>query len=454
MSPTHERRKQRIIDHAEALLPNRKFGHGHNFILSTDEACLVGSAVATRNNKVINEVLSEPILQMDEYYDSFTITELTKEWTAEVQRATDSDATLLEYLTDPTYQAKLDDVLSGRSDEKLEFPPIVMTKLLETILYATSPSGTTEFYPRAVGPRRRISKTQTLYERANYLLCTLADREIGVRTIREGLLADDETTLDSFLENLSRVHLAQKVIAETITKFSDGEADSLRIATLQKLEYGEDDFDELVGTHILTWELLPTEISDRPDRSTVIRDIVTGFAKTEEQRRAIKDEWHDERIDTLFEVAHIGTQQGREAELYISSTFNTGAGLYIAASLTHPLDKEKRIVVADNPINGNALYMVDELLTETDDEGRRYGWREVLGSHKRIARARGARRRYHTGDWSQLSRAVCEYGGDFKLSQQKRREAEDKANAKYLEPPSMSAYEALQTAIERAKQSL
>jgi len=455
MTPSHERRKRTIIERAEELVPKRHSALAHNFMLSTDEAYIVGSAVASRNKKVIDDILEEPVKQMDEHYETFSIAELRDEWTGEIQRLTGVEATLQQFLTDKKYQKHLDDLLSGRDGNYLDFRPIAMTKFLETVLYVTAPEGIQTFQPREQRPPRRRAIGATLHHRANYLLTSTANRPLGVRGIREGLLAGDESTLDDFLENLSRVHLSQKVIEHTIEQYESGNAEKLRLKVLAELDGSDEDgFDELVGTHILNWEMLPNELADRPDRTSRIRDVVRGAARTDEQRRAIDKEWHDERIDLLFEIAHIGSGQGRGAELYISSAFTSGKGLYIATSLSHPLDPSKRIVVADNPIGGNALYMVDELLTESDSDGRQFAWREVLGSHKHIARSRGARRRYHTGNWSELAKAVCEYGGDYQLAERKRLEAAEKANAAYLADPNIDAYEALQAALTRARHLL
>jgi hypothetical protein len=104
---------------------------------------------------------------------------------------------------------------------------------------------------------------------------------------------------------------------------------------------------------------------------------------------------------------------GRHPEIYISSTFNNGAGLYLAVGLDHPQDSSKQIVVADNPVCGNALYFVDEMNTQSYD-GIPYAWNEVLGASKQIARDRGATRRYHTGNWVEVARAVCEYTGEHR----------------------------------------
>lgn len=450
MSPNHEHRTKRIIEQAETLLPHRNFGGAHNFMLSTDEAFIVGSAVASRNHKVLCDILSEPIEQMEEHYDSFSIQELKDEWTDEIQRTTGMEGTLKDFLVEPTHQDALDDVLCGRFGENLDLKPIVMTKLLETILYATAAEGTETFKPRLQGPARRISRRMRLNSRANLLLNTEANRELGVRNIREGLLEGDEEALDTYLESMARVRLAQKVVGDTINRYQEGQADTLREGVFAQLEE-RDGFDELLQSHILTWEMLPKEITDSPNRTKLIKEIIEDNARTNKQRASVRDNWHDERIDTLFEIAHLSTTQGRSADIYISSTFDGGAGLYIAAVLSHPLEGGKSITIADNPLNGNALYTVDEQLTESDDDGRQYGWKEVLGTYKRVARSRGARRRYHTGDWSQLAKAVCEYGGDHKLAEQKRREAAKKADGPYLVDPSLDVYEALQQALARAR---
>ena len=409
----------------------------HNFILTEEDARTIGNAVSRRDTKTITDMLADPVTQLEEHYDEISIDELKGEWQAEIARLTGLDKSLPEIVADKELSAVLEQALTRNNGTDFELRPIAYTKLLRTILYATMDDDA-DFSPRISGPRRGSTSQGRLHNRVNHLIASQADREIGVRGIREGILDLDETVLDVFLENYSRVRLAQNVIAEALEASHEGRLSELKRKTLEELS-ADVDFDELLGTHILTWTMLPAELASSPDRNRIIKKKIKDEAKTDKQRKSIEDNWHDERIDLLFEVAHIAKRQGRDATIHISNTFDGGAGLYLAAELTHPADSEKRIVVADNPIFGNAIYMVDELTTESDSTGRQFGWKEVLGTYRKIARKRGARRRYHTGDWMDIARAVCSYSGNERLAKQKQSEADERARQSALS--SMSASE-------------
>lgn len=447
MSPMKRQRDKAIISHAEALLPNSNYGDGHNFMISHEEALTVGQAVATRNHKKLRDTLSGAIDQLEDHYESFSIEDLKGEWEAELQRVTGEDGSFLDFMDDSTKAAKLDDCLARRDGTtRLELKPIAYVKLLETIAYATAADDLDAFDPRAALSTRR-RKRGNLYSRSVTILEQLCTDEPGVRQIREKLLAGDESALDAYFVNLSRMRVAQKAYANIIETFEDGNAGTQKYKVRHQLDIANG-FNELLNTHILSWEMLPKEITDSPDRNRAIKTIISDNSKN---KSLVGDRWNDERIDVLFETANLASSQGRSADIYISSTFDGGAGLYLAAVLAHPLDSDKKLVVADNPLKGNALYIVDEQLTEYDEgTGEQYEWREVLGVYRRVARARGARRRYHTGDWSQLPRAVCEYGGNYKLAEQKKREYEQSSSS-VQEPKDVNgAYEGLLAAIARA----
>jgi hypothetical protein len=201
---------------------------------------------------------------------------------------------------------------------------------------------------------------------------------------------------------------AYGVIAE---KFNDGKA-------LEARKVARDDLgalrteEELMLTHLLSWTILPPEISERRDKRA-LKQAAMDRAVSDHQRKRLEEDWLDERIELIFDIARLGLDANRNPNIFISNTFDNGAGLYLAVGLTHPQDASKQVVVADNPVNGNALYMVDELNTQKRN-GESYVWNEVLGANKRIARERGATRRYHTGNWVEVARAVCEYTGEHR----------------------------------------
>ena len=446
MSPKHQERQRQIVESAELVLPNRVLPDSHNFILSDDDARQVGAAVSRRDMRFITDMLAEPVAQLEDHYDQIEIAELSSEWQAEIARATGIDMSLVDLLADAEGAECLDKALSyPTGEEAISLHPISHTKLLRTLLYVTHDETREGFNPREVGPRRRSTAVGRLNERVNHLLVAQANRDIGVRGIREGILDLDENVLDTFLENYSRVRLSQNVIAEALEAGRNGTIPELKRRILSELT-NEQDFDELIGSHILTWEILGIDHGSA-NRNSRIKEHAKSRASTEKQRRAIEDNWHDERIDLLFEVAHIAKRQGRRADIYISNTFDSGAGLYLATVLSHPHAEDKNIVVADNPIFGNALYIVDELTTESDRTGRQYGWREVLGEVRQIARKRGARRRYHVGDWKSTAKAVCSYGGNAEVAARKQHEAAEKMHENSLRDVSASDTIA---ALERA----
>ena len=109
MSPSESRNRQ-IIESAEALLVERAHGEGHNFMLSRDEAVVVGEAVASRDHKTLRSILSGAIEQLEDHYDSFMIGDLKSDWESEIQRATGLEGNLLDLITDEDKRCALDDV--------------------------------------------------------------------------------------------------------------------------------------------------------------------------------------------------------------------------------------------------------------------------------------------------------------------------------------------------------
>jgi hypothetical protein len=217
--------------------------------------------------------------------------------------------------------------------------------------------------------------------------------------------------MDTYLRRSSIMSLAREaygLIAERLDEGAVGDARKIARDDLGALRTDE----ELMLTHLLSWSILPAEINQRRDKKA-LKQAAMDLAVSDHQCKRLEEDWSDERIELIFDIARLGMDAGRHPDIYISSTFNNGAGLYLAVGLDHPQDSSKQIVVADNPVCGNALYFVDELNTQTHD-GIPYAWNEVLGASKKIARDRGATRRYHTGNWVEVARAVCEYTGEHR----------------------------------------
>lgn len=448
MSPEVKSQHETVLESAEVLLTERGMGcEGHSFILSKNEAVGIGHAVNSRDHKTLREILGGAVDRLEEDYDTITFDDLRPVWEDELRNVTGIDGNFLEIIDSKEGVGRLDDVLSGRvTPSRLNLSPTATVKLLETLVYATAPEGIDDFNPsHATSPRYR-KQHGGLYARSLNLLERYASEEPGIRKVREGLLAENELVLDRYLTSYAKARLAQKACANIIEQFSEGRADELRQSVREQLADGVE-LEALVETHILDWELLPPGLSDP-------REYVKSQANdTEDVRRA----WEEERINGLFNIAELARQQGRSAQIFVSNTFDNGAGLYLAAVLSHPIDKTRSVVIADNPIKGNALYIVDEQLTEFDTAiDQQYGWREVLGQHKQVARQRGARRRYHSGNWSELARAVCEYGGDYQLAKAKRAKHDKRQQETVSQAPtslmSTAARQALMEAIKRAEE--
>lgn len=448
---SHKERKRIIMNRAEVILANNPCGDTDDFILSTQEARDVGDAVGTRNHKKLRDILSVPIEQLENHYDILSINDLKGEWASELQRITGRDGDIIDLLDNELSEHQINNALVDQtSDSHIQMNPLQYVKFLETVVYATAPVGTQEFDPRFATSARLRKGRHKLHARCLTILEMFANHEPGVRTVRENILDGDANALSIYLSNLSRTRLAQKALANIISEFDEGNADTMRELVREELSE-KTDFDELSRTHILNWEMLPKEITDSPNRNKYIRKLIEDRAKTPEKRRDIARAWDDKRIDVLFDTASYATRQKREAAIYISSTFDGGAGLYLAAVLDHPLDTEKCVVIADNPIEGNALYFVDEQLAEIDSRGSQYGWKDVLGTHRRIARERGARRRYHTGNWAQLPRAICEYGGNYQAASEKKKIVEEASKDRDL-VESLEATDLLRAAIARSRE--
>lgn len=429
MRETAPQRHNQITHKAKELLTDKSLGSGtHRFLISANEAVMVGEAVSHRDYRALNEILSSAVDGMRGVYHEMPIDSVQSAWERSLQQTTDLPGDTLEFIQSNTHREGLIHLFEDDSyGDALDMDPIVYVKMLETIAYASAPD-VPDFKEQYFTARncRKGTDERALFSRTMLTLRTLSDQEPGIRNVREKLLDDDASGVDEYLRRLSTMMLAREAYGTIVDDFSDGQANTMREAVCHELGALHAD-EELALTHLLSWTILPPEISEKRDKRA-LKQAAMERAVSDYQRKRLEEDWSDERVEFIFDTARLGHEARRNPQIYISNTFDNGAGLYLAVGLTHPQDVTKQIVIADNPVNGNALYFVDELNTE-NHHGTPYAWNEVLGTSKRLARDRGATRRYHTGNWVEVAHAVCEYTGEHN----KPRRAND---AKTLTPAS------------------
>jgi|GEM_PF-2015111 len=414
MKETPLKRRNLITDKAKELLTDAPLGsENHRFLMSAKEASVVGEAIGRRDHDALDGVLGGAIDEMNRVYGEVTVDTVQSTWERSLQRATGLPGDTLEFINSAMHREELIHLLEQDSyGDVLNIDPIAYVKMLETLAVATAPD-VNDFKERyfTAKDNRKADSERALFSRSMLTLRDLSDQEPGIRNVREKLLEGDASGMDTYLRRKSIMSLAREAygsIAERLHEGAVGDARKIARDDLGALRTDE----ELMLTHLLSWSMLPPEINQRRDKRA-LKQAAMDLAVSHHQRKRIEEDWSDERVELIFDIARLGMDAGRHPDIYISSNFTNGAGLYLAVGLDHPQDSSKQIVVADNPVCGNALYFVDEMNTQSHD-GISYGWTEVLGENKRLARERGATRRYHTGDWVEVARAVCEYTGEHR----------------------------------------
>jgi hypothetical protein len=414
MTETATVRRELITGKAKELLTGKSVGgENHRFLMSANEAHTVGEAISRRDYDGLNQVLGSAVRTMTDAYAETKIDTVQSTWERSLQQVTDLPGDTLEFINSSSHRERFIELLEQDCyGDELDIDPIAYVKMLETIVFATAPDVST-FKDRYYTAKdyRKSDTERALFSRTMLTLRTLTDQEPGIRNVREKLLDDDSSGFDEYLRRYSVMTLAREAYSSIAERFNEGKAAEARKFARDDLGALRSD-EELMLTHLLSWTILPPEVSEKRDKRA-LKQAALDRAISDYQRKRLEEDWSDERIELIFDIARLGLDAGRNPNIYISSTFNNGAGLYLAVGLTHPQDVDKQIVVADNPVNGNALYFVDELNTEKPD-GTYYPWHEVLGASKQIARQRGATRRYHTGNWVEVARAVCEYTGEHR----------------------------------------
>lgn len=453
MKETPLKRRDLITDKAKELLADTPLGsENHRLLMSAHEAELVGDAIGRRDHAMLNDVLGGAINAMTHAYHEVSIDTVQSTWEGSMQQVTQHKGDTLEFINSSAHREALNQLLEQDNyGDALDLDPIAYVKMLETLALATAPD-VDEFRERHFTAKdyRKSGSERALFSRSMLTLRTLSDQEPGIRNVREKLLDGDSAGMDEYLRRTSIMTLSREAYSHVAEVFNDGKALEVRKITRDDLGALRTE-EELMLTHLLSWTILPPEISERRDKRA-LKQAAMDRAISDYQRTRLEEGWSDERIELIFDIARLGLDANRNPKIYISNTFDNGAGLYLAVGLTHPHDAGKQVVVADNPVNGNALYMVDELNTQRPDGESSYVWNEVLGASKRIARERGATRRYHTGNWVEVARAVCEYSGEHRKHEMPLAE---KSNRRPLpEVRTLSGREQLEQAIKLAEAAM
>lgn len=412
MSPSHlvrsHERRNSLIQHSQEVLADIPHAYGSQaFILSYEEARLVGLAIANRDHKGIRTVIGDTLESATDDYTATTVAEYTSTWNDTLASIYGEDVSLIDFFATDDTRELLNMSLTGSEQHQLGLDTIGYLKLLETTAILSMPDAGFRNYPES---RRQRSggNLKSLFYRSISLLTAYADSEPGIRSVREGVINHDPEALIKYLEASARAQYAQSSLS-TIIEMDEHEIRRAKTQITRDLNHSpseeETNVDEYL--HILDWKIL-TGKDDREGKHKKIKGIIAGQSKTAHQKRQLFADWCPERLDFLIEIAETGISDGRNPVMYISNRFEEGAGVYVAVELDSPSDPSKKIVFADNPLAGNALYIVDEVRLE--NEGRPNDWQNVLGASRRIARERGAMRKYHSKNWQAILPEVMSIG--------------------------------------------
>lgn len=400
--------KTTVMTGSKELLSDQFCSFGdQSFILSEKEAETVGRAIAERDHIMLHDVIGELIDQAANDYIETDALDYSLEWDTALRRNHGPGSHYGRYFSHENLTFLLNEVLVHESQEDLELDDTAYLKMLETTAILSMPD-TGYVNPPALRRSRKGFGYKPLYNRAISMLNSYAMHGPGIRGIREGILDQDAQSLDTYIASTVRSHNAQNSLAKIIDMTPEEiEKEKKRLLYAVSGDSGELDVDYPEQLHILQWNMLDSGY-DRDTQRGIIRRIIEDQPQTEQQREKIARDWEPERIDFLIEIAEAAVIEGRNPNMYISSRFNAGTGVYIAVELNHPHDNEKKIVFADNPLAGNALYIVDEM--KLQNEGRPASWPQVLGSSRKVARQKGATRKYHTKDWQDIVPKILSMG--------------------------------------------
>lgn len=368
---------------------------------------IIGEAINTRNNRLIHETLNPVLHPAIEDYVATTPHECLGIWNSAFEQLYGEGVTLPTLLSDDDTRELLNMVLTQSESSQLGLDTTEYAKLLETVALASMPDNGFANYPMSKRTRTGGSE-RALYFRCISILSSLAEATPGIRGVREDLLNTDANALKKYLAATIKAHSAQASLIQLIEM--DEHDIRRQKAGLQRTFNDEDrdhddSFEELL--HVLEWRIF-SEDNDPRSKHARIKRIIQEQSQTIRQRRRLETDWCPERLDFLIEIAEAAKEQGRNPTMFISNRFEEGAGVYVGVELDSVYDQSKKILFADNPLAGNALYIVDEV--QLENEGRPNSWRNVLGANRRTARERGAMRRYHTKNWQAILPTILQIG--------------------------------------------
>lgn len=446
-----ERRRATLLAHSTEVLSELPHTFGtQSFILSEGEALRVGEAIHSRNHRAIQKTIGSVQEAAIKDYTETAAIECVGMWNGAFENIFGKGTTINELLLTPETRELLNIALTHSSSTQLGLDTTEYVKLLESIAIVTMPVDGFKNYQD--NRRKRLGGSlSAIYNRTISLLDSCANAEPGIRTMREDILTGDTSALEKYLASSVKAKYAQESLAKIIELDADAvlrEKNELSYVLLDRKTEDEIEVDELL--HVLSWTMLNGRDDDRETKHRRIRKIIENQSQTDFQKERVKRAWCPERLDFLIEIAEGAVKEGRKANMYISNRFEDGAGVYVAVELDNPNDSNSKIVFADNPIAGNALYVVDE--ARLANEGRENSWLNVLGASRRIARERGAIRKYHTKNWKDILPQILSMGDQPSENQvtPQRHVATQTESTEYLDPVTAKLLEAYRVQ-QRAK---
>ena len=407
-----ERRKA-IIERSAEVLGSIPYTHGtESIIVSEQQATVLGEAVASRDHRAIRDVFGDTLDKTAEDYRATEAGECIGVWNRTIANTYGEDITLHDMLNGNDERELLNILLTGSEKNQLGLDTTEYLKLLETVAIMTMPEQGLASYPESRRSRTGGSE-RALFFRSISLLTACADAEPGIRSVREAILKGEDNPLSAYLGALAKSWDAQSSLA-TIIEMDEHEVRRSKVGLERTIldTQTEHDIEVEDMLHVLEWKMLGGSDEDHETKHRRIQKIIEGQSVTELQKRKLYADWCPERLDFLIEIAEMAKEAGRNPQMFISNRFEEGAGVYVALELDNPHNPDKKMLFADNPLSGNALYIVDEVRLENED--RPNPWQNVLGASRRIARERGAIRKYHTKNWQDILPTIMGMGAASK----------------------------------------
>jgi hypothetical protein len=387
---------------------------GHQFIVDDATAETMAEALSTKNPGLMKRVVGGSIEKAVYETLDTPASIFVDEWNEALELAIGHTVSLHELLQSEnvTDIRKLRVALRDNKNSMLALETDSYVRLLYTVAACTLPK---DGYRLKHSTNQRLRGKDApigLFSTAVHNLALLQREEPGLGMVREEVLSDGTSNpLDTYLTRLQKSETATSAIARIADLVEPEEIHIISKTVLEDIEQqDEDDEAEELRLHLLTWEILPHNFDDISATKASLKKHAESLAATPKAKERFVKYWDETRLDALFGIARQEIEKGRKVEIYISSAFNNSQEFYVAVEFGHESNEQVKIVIADNPMNGNAIYMVDEKFTQPDENGRNHNWQKVLGASKKIARQRGARRRFHVGEWEKLTENFCQLG--------------------------------------------